>query len=429
MNTSRRGFFKAALAAGAALGIPAVLAPEAAEAKTADKPTYELTGEYGRFDQANTMFSRSKWDTAYMQRRAALKKRDVSVGEEHDAMALNFAGWYAHNFTAFMNSSGATAQSPLMRWDDPVVNMDEKTAETYSRVGVPKGDPMIWDDTIAPNCYQADQAVLSRKVKNAGKFLGASEVGIAKLDPRWVYSKWFDFKDGKSKPWPKDPAQFKYVVIAAIEMQYEAQADITSYTASASTGLGYSNMAVVASSLARFIRCLGYPSIPAGNDVLTTVPAAIEAGLGELGRHGLMITPKYGSRVRLCAVLTDAPLEPDKPVDMGVKAFCTTCGKCAEKCPNGSISTDKEPTEKVINMSNRPGVVRWPVNAEKCFDYWGINRSACNVCVSVCPYNREGGVWFHDITPTLIEKASPLDRALVFLDEFLGYGTRKPFKL
>lgn len=431
MKTSRRNFLKTALAAGAALSVPAILAPEEVQAKTVDKPIYELTKDFGRYPQKNQMYTRMLWDKEYVAYRATLKQRDVSVKDEHDSMALNCAAWWDHNNAAYWNCYGITAQSPFMRWDDPVITMDEKYAEDYAKhTTIITENAMIWDDTIAPNAFQAEPEVFSRKVKNAGLFLGAFDVGIAKLDPRWIYSDYFDFKEKVSKPWPKDPAQFKYIVVTAIEMKNDPIRDLQSYNASASAGLGYSNMVEVASALAKFIRCLGYPAIPIGNDTLPTVPAAIEAGLGELGRNGLIITPKFGPRVRLAAVLTDAPLMPDKPIDMGVKAFCKICKKCADKCPNGCIDTATEPSDKVHNISNRPGVVRWPVDGQKCFDFWRMNRASCSQCIAVCPYNKvKGTAWFHDITPTVLEKFPIVDKTIFELDKVLGYGLKVPFEL
>jgi epoxyqueuosine reductase QueG len=88
-------------------------------------------------------------------------------------------------------------------------------------------------------------------------------------------------------------------------------------------------MGFIAPSMARFIQELGYHAMPSGNDTALSIPMAVDAGLGELGRNGILITPKYGPRVRLCKVFTDLPLVHDKPVDLGVQAFCEICKKCA----------------------------------------------------------------------------------------------------
>lgn len=64
--------------------------------------------------------------------------------------------------------------------------------------------------------------------------------------------------------------------------------------------------------------------------------AAVQAGLGEIGLNGLLITPEYGPRVRLGSVVTNAGLEPDKKFE---EELCARedCGKCVEACPAGAI--------------------------------------------------------------------------------------------
>ena len=98
-----------------------------------------------------------------------------------------------------------------------------------------------------------------------------------------------------------------------------------------------SKMAFTASSLAEFIHNFGYTPIPDGNDMSLSIPLAIDTGLGQLGRNGLLITPEYGPRVRLCKVFTDPPLEPDSPIDFGVNDFCRRCRLCADACEVDAI--------------------------------------------------------------------------------------------
>lgn len=66
--------------------------------------------------------------------------------------------------------------------------------------------------------------------------------------------------------------------------------------------------------------------------------AAVEAGLGEIGLNGLLITPEFGPRVRLGSVLTDALLEPDKRLTEGV--CIEDCMECVKACPARAISPD-----------------------------------------------------------------------------------------
>ncbi|MBS6832688.1 MAG: hypothetical protein KH216_07705 [Clostridiales bacterium] len=62
--------------------------------------------------------------------------------------------------------------------------------------------------------------------------------------------------------------------------------------------------------------------------------AAYSCGLGEVGMSGKIINKKYGPFMRYCFIITDAPLEIDKPFEGHV---CDECGKCAKACPGGAI--------------------------------------------------------------------------------------------
>ena len=70
---------------------------------------------------------------------------------------------------------------------------------------------------------------------------------------------------------------------------------------------------------------------------LTMIPAAIAAGFGELGKHGSIINPEFGSSFRLSAILTDAPLPLSKPKSHGVDDFCSACRICEDACPPLSL--------------------------------------------------------------------------------------------
>ncbi len=62
------------------------------------------------------------------------------------------------------------------------------------------------------------------------------------------------------------------------------------------------------------------------------------AGLGWFGRNNLLVNPELGSRFRLVTVLTDMPLEPDRPLDRG----CGSCHACAAACPARAIKDTRE---------------------------------------------------------------------------------------
>ncbi len=86
---------------------------------------------------------------------------------------------------------------------------------------------------------------------------------------------------------------------------------------------------------------------PGSNFVNNLVPpfshryAAVAAGLGSIGLSGNVMTPEYGCRVYLSSVVTDAPLEPDGPLD---KNPCDNCNICVNACPSGFMSKTESVT-------------------------------------------------------------------------------------
>jgi len=247
-----------------------------------------------------------------------------------------------------------------------------------------KGDTTIREDwygyEIRRKKYNIeDLKEFTKKIKKVAKFYGASLVGIASLDTKWLY-KDVILPDGIDK-----------VIVMAVEMDKDGVATTPALPASAATGLGYSKMAFLISLMGEFIRNLGYKAIQSGNDTALSIPLAIDAGLGALGRNGLLITPEYGSRVRICKVFTDIPLETDKPnknfIDY-LKNFCKNCMKCAEACENKAISFNIAPTFKGDTISNNSGVEKYYINPEKCFEFWTENNSDCSTCILACPFSK-----------------------------------------
>jgi epoxyqueuosine reductase QueG len=132
--------------------------------------------------------------------------------------------------------------------------------------------------------------------------------------------------------------------------------------------------------LAYFIRNLGYEARNNmdGNYIVNTPTVAVDAGLGELGRMGILVTKAYGPRVRLAVVTTNLPLVTDKKNSFGLKEFCIICRQCAKACPASAIP------EK--NYSKINGIEGWQINQEKCFEEWLVQGTDCGVCLNACPF-------------------------------------------
>jgi len=273
-----------------------------------------------------------------------------------------------------------------------------------------------------------DPAEMSEIIKDTALFLGSSLVGITQLNRSWLYKLgWERYGHNEIDLDKMIPSSINYAVVMAVETNYDYVKHAPTAKAGAAAGLGYSKMAFLASSLAKFIASLGYKAIACGNDTALSIPLAVDAGLGQLGRFGGIITPEFGPRVRLCKVLTDIPLKPTAPIDFGVTEFCEVCQKCAEYCPAQAILYGKR-THKARSPSTNPGLMKWPLDGERCFRYWykngaktdrGMYHIECYQCVNVCPFNKKPGIG-HDLVRWFVRSKVPaFNRLFVFGDDLL----------
>jgi len=277
----------------------------------------------------------------------------------------------------------------------------------------PQAHPYLHEQRISLSPKEA-----TSRVKGLALHLGANLVGITEINPLWVYSRrgeifWDNWDD-----WGKEIGTLhSYAIVFAMEMSRDMVWTAPHTASVVESAVVYAKGAFVATELAAFIANLGY-SATANHlrhyDVLL-VPMAVDAGLGELGRFGYLITKEFGPRVRLGCVTTDLPLIPDSPVDIGVEDFCGACEKCARCCPSNSI-----PFERPREVN---GILRWKLNAETCFDYWGRIGTDCNLCMRVCPWSHPRTLP-HRLITELVVRNRIARRIFSFMDD-LFYG-KKP---
>jgi len=240
---------------------------------------------------------------------------------------------------------------------------------------------------------------LSLYIKKAAQFFGASLVGITRLDKKWLYKTKVELYSTSILQKQKDlifpevtlPEDISHAIVMAIEMNADGINCAPTFLEFASAGLGYSKMSFVIACLAQFIRNLGYKAMPCANDTALSIPLAVDAGLGALGRIGILITKEFGPRIRLCKVLTNMPLLEDNP-DMEfinqVNERCKSCRNCAEACDFEAISFDKNPNYKTYSKSNNMGTKKWYVDVEKCYEAWIHHSTDCAKCIKACPYSK-----------------------------------------
>lgn len=363
-----------------------------------------------RFNEKNTMFSRPMWDTEIkellrwaLERTPSKKKAGSSLQDQAFRIASR-TGTMMHLFENDRPNPIAVAR------EIGAILTPERVARNIM-VSLPPENERL---------EIADPNRLTRDIKNAAVYFGADVVGICKLDRRWIYSTSFDLGSGEYNP-QELPEEFQYAIVMGYGEDYEMMRYAPTYIADAETSLGYSRMAITNAYLSKFIKVLGHKAMSCStNTVGITIPMAIQAGLGQLGRNGLLISPKYGPSLRISKVLTDLPLIPDQPVDFGVTEFCAACEICADKCPGNAIIHGQR-TTKPHNVSNSKGVLKWPINAEKCIAQWSRIRKPCTICLSVCPFSKPQN-WFHSTIKWFVDHARWGDRFYVRMDKLCGYG-------
>jgi len=268
-------------------------------------------------------------------------------------------------------------------------------------------------DPIEQQPVRVSPHEVTLRIKGFARYLGADLIGITKLNPAYVYSHIGRSPGEWGAPISLDHA---YAIAICVEMDHDMIRHAPHHATSTETAYKYFKVAQVATVVARYINLLGYEARAHvdGNYRVLCVPIAVDAGLGELGRSGLLITPEFGPRVRISIVTTNMPMTEDDPVHFGVQNFCDFCKKCATNCPSAAIQSH---SKSVIN-----GVEKWQSIQESCYKYWRIQGSDCSVCIHVCPYSHPRS-FMHNAVRWAIRRNALTRRIALFCDD-LFYGRR-----
>lgn len=212
-----------------------------------------------------------------------------------------------------------------------------------------------------------DVEAMSATLKALAMEMGADAAGIAALEAKFVFTQAGDLKHN-------------FALVYGIGMSYDNMADIGPRSQDEVHRV-YHRLDELGLRLAHRIAAYGYSASMQPNEGdVPLVAIAYQAGLGELGKHGSLISPELGSSFRLGSVTTDMPLAADGPRDSGIDEVCMKCGVCTRFCPGDAIKPDK----KEVN-----GVVRWHVDTPAC-EPWFHKLYGCKICLMVCPLNSRG---------------------------------------
>ena len=227
--------------------------------------------------------------------------------------------------------------------------------------------------------FDPDPAEMTRFVKAWAHKLGAVACGVTELRDEHYYT-----MVGRGPQWG-DAVQreHRFGIVIAVEMDKAALDRAPAGPTLMESAQQYLESGAVAVQLTELCRNLGWPARAHidGNYRVVCPLVARDADLGEIGRMGLLMTPRLGPRVRLAVVTTDLPLVAGPPRrEPATLDFCRICKKCAEVCPAQAIPVD--------DARDIGGVRRWQIDQEACFTYWCAVGTDCGRCVAVCPYSH-----------------------------------------
>lgn len=139
---------------------------------------------------------------------------------------------------------------------------------------------------------------------------------------------------------------------------------------------------------------------------LIDVRVAERAGIGFVGKNGLLVTREFGSYVYLGEVITNIDFPLDNPVDYG----CGDCTRCVDFCPTNALLGNGK------------------MNAQRCLSYQTQTKGfmpkefrrqmghviyGCDICQQVCPYNKGKDFHLHPEMEPSVEETHPLLKPLV----------------
>jgi reductive dehalogenase len=362
-------------------------------------------GPFPRVDERDTIFSRARLKLGsrlyqrYYARRPELQRAD---DRSRSLRPLATPGGLAFQALEAALTQGCFDASDLIA---RAVEGDEGGgASTSVASGVGPGEGEGCWPRLDPG---GDREACSAAVKAAARFLGAVDVGITALEPGFVYSH-------RGRPVERHGAPITLehgsAIVLVFPMREPWVGTSPELAATAETARAYQQTGAACFALARALKRLGVDARAHidSNYLVMCSPLAVQAGLGELGRNGLLIHRALGPGVRLGVVTTDAQLAFDDPACLGVGSFCGVCAKCAEHCPSSAIPRGAPQRVR--------GVDKWPLAAERCYHYWRAQGSDCGVCVRSCPFHKPDTA-LHRWVRGLIRRTTAFNRLLLLGDD------------
>ncbi|MBS4022615.1 MAG: 4Fe-4S dicluster domain-containing protein [Dethiobacter sp.] len=357
------------------------------------KEEFLLPANMGQIDERDIMFSRAAYEEGspqyieYYTRHPEKKAVDADIRAKPK---LGEPGTQTYN-----------------RYDAPIMNSLFEVLANLRPLTEPKAE----NDKV-----YSDPEHMTAKLKGLAQYFGANLVGVTELRDYHYYS----YRGRRPDVYGSEPApKHKYAIVYAVEMAHNMILNAPKLPVGIETAKQYMELAKIGLELAYYLKGLGYDARAHtdGNYLVVCPLVAADAGLGEIGRMGILMTEKYGPRIRLGVVTTDIPLIPGKPKSFGAQNFCNYCLKCVRNCPSQAIPAGQK---EIIN-----GHPRWQIKQEKCYGFWRKVGTDCGICINSCPYNKPDNL-VHRLVRYSLRNSDVARRIVPKLDDVL-YG-KKPYK-
>ena len=286
---------------------------------------------------------------------------DKYLAEEDTFMSSNEKSRKQNHIPDLMSEYGGGMLAALNTRKHIMHRMVGSLFEAKKSASSIRKNPIISKKTIS----DIDLADLKDYVKS----IGVSDIGFVKVDQRHI------FKGEK--------ILYDNAMVITMEMKKNEIKTAPSKEAVSEIFRTYYELGVIVNKISSFLRKRGYHAM-AGSAIggaVSYVPLAQDAGLGVIGKHGLLISDKnYGPSLRLAAVYIDIqnlPFAKENP-HMWVREFCNKCNKCVRNCPVGAIYNE------AIQVTEDP-------NGYKCIDVTKCatpfaNNYGCTVCIKSCTF-------------------------------------------
>lgn len=215
---------------------------------------------------------------------------------------------------------------------------------------------------------------LTASVKEFTLSLGADLVGVVQAD---------SFGEAPEGHQPEDILRgAKSVIVMAVRMLNPSFESAPSREYAISVNIVSHELDRIAFRLGRFIQDKGFRALPVPCSFpydlkenmgdLSHRHAGHLAGIGVLGKNDLLLTEKFGSRIRLVTVITDAELKADAPLYIDL---CKDCDKCIMACPCGALKGDRIVDKSMCEAQHIKVGERLHLG----------DMDICGVCIRVCP--------------------------------------------